>query len=403
MRRESIIVGLDIGTTKVCAVVGEVFEGGLEIRGVGTSLSTGLRKGAIVNIELTVESIKKAVEAAESFTGVEIREVYVCTKGSHIRGINSYGAVGVRGKEITPPDVESVIESASAVYIPLDREVLHVIPTGYILDGQDGIRDPVGMAGVRLEAHVHILTGAVSSIQNLIKCCEKADLGVIEVVFEPLASAEAVLIEEEKELGVAVVDIGGGTTDVILYKDGWLRHSSVLAIGGNHFTNDIAVGLRIPLSEAERVKKSFGCAVASMVGGDDEITFIQGGQERKIPRTYLSEIIQPRAEELLDLLKSELLSCSGYNLASSGVVLTGGGSLLEGLDRLAEAVLGLPVRIGFPEGIKGSRGIINSPIYSTGVGLLLYGFNNELEGTFYQNTLAGIFGKVKEWLTGMLR
>ena len=234
----NIIVGLDVGTTKICAVVGEVVNGDLEFHGVSTSSSTGLRKGVVVNIEATVESIRNAVKAAEVGTGVEINAVYVGISGGHIKGFNSYGAIGIRGKEVTMLDVDRVIDSAKAVYVPLDREVLHVIPTGYILDGQDGIKDPAGMAGVRLEAKVYILTGAVTSVQNLLKCCEKAGIEVIDIVFEPLASAEAILTEDEKELGVAVVDIGGGTTDIILYKDGWLRHSSVLAVGGNHFTND---------------------------------------------------------------------------------------------------------------------------------------------------------------------
>ncbi|MEW6162316.1 MAG: cell division protein FtsA [Nitrospirota bacterium] len=399
----SIIVGLDVGTTKICAVVGEVVEGELEIRGVGTSESTGLRKGVVINIESTVESVKKAVKAAESFTGVQISAVYVGVTGSHIKGLNSYGAVGIRGREVTPLDVERVIESARAVYVPLDREVLHVIPTGYILDGQNGVRDPVGMAGVRLEAKVHIITGAVSSIQNLVKCCERAGLEVIEIVFEPLASAAAILTDDEKELGVAIIDIGGGTTDIILYKDSWLQHLSVLAIGGNHFTNDIAIGLRVSVSEAERLKKSFSCATASMVREDDVIDIIQAGQEKKILRRYLSEIIQPRAEELLNLIKGELLPCSGYDVVSSGVVLTGGGCLLEGLDRMAEVVLGLPVRIGFPEGIKGYRGIMNNPMYAAGAGLVLYGLDKESSGTFYQDTLTGMFGKMKNWVAGMFR
>jgi cell division protein FtsA len=402
MRREGIIVGLDVGTTKVCAVVGEVVEDELEIRGVGASTSTGLKKGVVINIEPTVESIKKAVKEAESFTGVQISSVYVGITGAHVKGFNSYGAVGIRSDEVTPLDVQRAIESAKAVYIPLDREVLHVLPTGYILDGQDGIRDPIGMAGVRLEAKVHIITAAVSSVQNLLKCCEKAGLEVIEVVFQPLASTEAILTDDEKELGVAVVDLGG-TTDIILYKDGWLRHLSVLTIGGNHFTNDVAIGLRVSMSEAERLKKSFGCAMASMVKEDELIDIIQAGQDRKIPRKYLSEIIQPRAEELLDLIKGELLSCSGYDIASSGIVLTGGGSLLAGLDRMAEAILGLPVRVGYPDCVNGCRGNINNPMHATGVGLVLYGFNIEVKEIYYRNTLTGIFGKMRNWVSGVFR
>jgi cell division protein FtsA len=403
VKRGNIIVGLDVGTTKICAVVGGIVDGELEILGVSTSASTGLRKGVVVNIESTVESIKNAVKTAESFTGVEISTVYVGIAGGHVKGFNSYGAVGLRGKEVGHVDIERVIDSAKAVYVPLDREVLHVIPTGYILDGQNGIKDPVGMMGVRLEAKVYIVTGAVTSVQNLLKCFEKLSLNVVDIVFEPLASAEAILTDDEKELGVAIIDIGGGTTDIIIYKDGCLRHSSVLAIGGNHFTNDIAVGLRVSVSEAERIKKSFGFAVTSMVSESEEIDIIQAGQSRKILRRNLIEIIQPRTEELLDLIKGELISCSGYDIASTGVVLTGGGSLLKGLDRMAEAVLGLPVRIGFPKEIKGCRDIINNPMYATGLGLVLYGLETESNRVFYSDAFTGIFRKMKDWVRGIFR
>lgn len=402
MRKGSFIFGLDVGTTKVCAVVGEVLEGGLELRGIGTSPSTGIKKGVVINIEPTVESIKKAVKEAESLTGVQIDAVYVGITGVHIKGFNSYGAVGIRVEEVTPLDMERAIESARAIYIPLDREVLQVIPTGFVLDGEDGIRDPVGMAGVRLEAKVHIITAGVSSVQNILKCCEKAGLEVIEIVFQPFASAEAVLTDDEKELGVAVVDIGG-TTDIILYRDGRLRHFSVLPIGGNHFTNDIAIGLRVSMSEAERLKKSFGCALTSMVDKDEMIDIVQAGQERKIPARCLSEIIQPRAEELLDLIKDELQSSSGYDIASTGIVLTGGGSLLAGLGRMAEAVLSLPVRQGYPDCVNGCRGNINTPVYATGIGLVLYGFNKELRESCYRNNFTGIFGKMKDWVSGVFR
>jgi cell division protein FtsA len=398
-----IIVGLDVGTTKICAVVGEVVNGVIEIRGVSTSPSTGLRKGVVVNIEATVESIRNAVKTAESSTGVEINAVYVGISGGHIKGFNSHGATGVRSKEVTDIDVERVIDSAKAVYVPLDREVLHVIPTGYAIDGQNGIKDPVGMIGERLEAKVYILTGAITSVQNLLKCCEQTGIEVIDIVFEPLASAEAILTEDERELGVAIIDIGGGTTDIILYKDGWLRHSSVLAVGGNHFTNDIAVGLRIPVTEAERVKKSFGHAITSKVNGSEEIEIVQAGQGKKILRRELSEIIQPRTEELLELIKSELLSCSGYDMASTGVVLTGGGSLLEGFGSMAELILGLPVRIGFPREIRGTRDIISNPIFATGTGLVLYGFHSELHREFSPVTFTGIFGKMKDWVKGIFR
>jgi cell division protein FtsA len=398
----NIIVGLDVGTTKICAAVGEVVDGELKFSGVSTSSSTGLRKGVVVNMEATVESIKNAVKTAEATTGVEINAVYVGISGGHIKGFNSYGAIGIRGKEVTDLDVGRVIDSAKAVYVPLDREVLQVIPTGYILDGQNGIKDPVGMSGVRLEAKVYILTGAVTSVQNLLKCCEKAGVEAADIVFEPLASAEAVLTEDEKELGVAVVDIGGGTTDIILYKDGWLRHSSVLAVGGNHFTNDIAVGLRIPVIEAERIKKAHGSAM-TMAGDSEELDIVQAGQGKKILRRHLLEIIQPRTEELVDLIKRELLSCSAYDMASTGVVLTGGGSLLDGLDKMAAGSLGMPVRIGYPDKISGPENIMNNPMYATGAGLVLYGFETEAVRAFSPETFTGVFGKMKEWVKGIFK
>jgi cell division protein FtsA len=400
---ENIIVGLDVGTTKICAVVGEVVKGDLEFRGISTSASRGLRKGVVVNIEAAVESIRNAVKAAESSAGAEINSVYVGISGGHIKGFNSYGAAGVRGKEVSDIDVDRVIDSAKAVYVPLDREVLHVIPTGYTLDGQNGIRDPIGMIGTRLEAKVYILTGAITSVQNLLKCCEEAGIEVSDIVFEPLASAEAVLTDDERDLGVAVVDIGGGTTDIILYRDGWLRHSSVLAVGGNHFTNDVAVGLRISVSEAERVKKSLGNVTANMTADTNEISIVRAGQERRILRSRLSGIIQPRAEELLDLIRAELISCSGYDIASTGVVLTGGGALLEGLDRMAETLLGLPVRIGFPRDIRGYADIMNNPIYATGAGLVLYGYGSEPVRTFSSDAFTGVFGKMKDWVKEIFR
>ncbi len=397
----NIIVGLDVGTTKICVVVGEVINNKIEILGVSSSPSTGLRKGVVVNIEATVNSIRKAVETAETVSGVEINSVYVGISGGHIKGFNSIGASGIRGKEVTNDDIERVIDSAKAVYVPLDREVLHVIPTGYSLDGLNGIKDPVGMIGSRLEAKVYILTGAITSVQNLLKCCEKAGLEVIDIVFEPLASAEAILTEEEKEIGVAIVDIGGGTTDVILYRDGWLRHTSVLAVGGNHFTNDIAVGLGISVNEAEKIKKKFGHAVLSAIDESEEIKISQTGEIAVIPRMKLCEIIHPRAEELIEIISNELKTCSGYEIASSGVVLTGGGSLLSGFDVLAAEIFGLPVRIGMPSKISGPKEFTCNPMYSTGIGLVLYGYNTEREMEIYPATFTGIFGKMKEWVKGI--
>jgi cell division protein FtsA len=402
MKQETVIVGLDVGTTKICAVVAEKLKNGLTIQGISTVPSAGLRKGVVINSEVTVDSIKKAVKSAGSLTGIEIHAVYVGISGGHIKGFNSCGVVSVRGKEVMPIDVDRVIDSAKAVYVPLDREVLQVIPTGYSLDGRNGIKDPVGMTGNRLEAKVYIVTGAVTSVQNLLQSCEKAGLDVIDIVFEPLAAAQAILTDEEKEKGVAIVDIGGGTTDIVLYKNGWIRHSSVFAIGGNHFTNDIAVCMNLSVQEAERIKKAFGTVSAAIIDDSEEIEIFQEGQQRKIMRRYLSEIIKPRAEELLHLIKSELLSCSGYEIASQGVVLTGGGSLLEGLIELTESTLCLPVRIGVARAFKECRDIISHPMYSTGAGLVLHGLKTETE-EYYPDAYTGVFSKMKSLVQEIFR
>ena len=408
MRRGNIVVGVDVGTTKICALVGEVMEDRMDILSIGLSPSTGLRKGVVINIESTVDSIKKAVKEAEALAGFAIKSVYVGIAGGHIKGFESYGAIGIRGKEVRQQDVERVINSASVVYVPLDREVLHVIPMEFILDGQDGIKDPVGMSGVRLEVKVHIVTGAVSSVQNLLKCCEKAGLEVIDIVLEPIASAEAVLTEDEKDLGVALVDIGGGTTDIAIYRDGSLRHTAVLALGGNHFTNDIAIGLRIPMQEAERVKKKYGCAVTGMIDAAEEMDITGADRQvRKIPRRYIAEIIQPRCEELSELIKREIENIPAEEIGLSGVVLTGGASLLQGLDRIMEAGLSLPVRIGMPEGIKTMhvsqmQNSVSNPMYSTGVGLILYGSTNGTEKVFYGDMFNGIFDRMTGWVRNLL-
>jgi len=406
-RKGNIIVGLDVGTTKICAIVGEVRDNEIEILAIGSSLSTGLRKGVVINIESTVDSIRNAVKEAETISGVDIRSVYVGIAGGHIKGFESYGAVGIKGKEVKPQDVERAIDSASVVYVPLDREVIHVIPTEFILDGQDGIKDPVGMSGVRLEVKVHIVTGAVSSVQNLLKCCEKAGLDVTDIVLEPIASAEAVLTEGERDLGIALIDIGGGTTDIAIYRDGSLRHTAVLALGGNHFTNDIAIGLRIPVHEAERVKKRYGCAITGMVDGAEEMDVAGADRQvRKIPKKYLAEIIQPRCEELSELIKREIENILNLELGLSGVVLTGGASLLEGIDRVVEVNLGLPVRIGMPEGIKAShispiQNAVSNPMYSTGIGLILHGSTNSAERIFYEDLFDRIFDRMQGWVKNL--
>ncbi len=414
----NIIVGLDAGTTKICSIMGEVSEEGISVLAVSSHPSNGLKKGVVIDIEVTANSIKKAVADIEEMTGTSVREVYVGIAGSHIKSFNSYGAVGIKGKEVTHDDVERAIDSASAVYVPLDREILHVLPTDFILDGQDGIKDPVGMAGVRLEVKVYIVTGAVTSVQNLLKCCERAGLEVVDIVLQPLASAEATLTSYERDMGVMLVDIGGGTTDIALYKDGWLRHTAVLGIGGNHFTNDISVGLRVPFPEAERIKKKFGIVATAVPSSEmndmSEVDVVAiDGQVRTIPRKYISEILQPRSEELLELIRQEMRAFQGDGVAVSGVILTGGSSLLSGFDRMAEAILSMPVRIGYPvraavedqghDGerarIQGLKGEFNTPIYATGIGLIVYGAESIMpaEGSMFSSN---VFNKIVARMTG---
>lgn len=400
---ENIIVGLDVGTTKICTVVGEVVSGTLSFRSMHISSSKGMRKGAVVNMEETVQSVRNALKEAESSFGVEINSVYVSISGAHVKGSHNFGAAGIGGRDVTYADVDRVLDSAKAVYVPLDREVLHVVPAGYTIDGQNGIKDPVGMTGERLEAKVYTVTGAVTSMQNLLKCCEKAGVEVADMVFGPLASAEAILTDDERELGVAVVDIGGGTTDIILYKDGWPSHACALSVGGNHFTNDIAVGLKIPVTEAERIKKCFGAAAMHMVSDSEQIAIVHGGQDRMVLRRHLAGIIQARTDEFLDLIRKEFISCSGYDIASTGVVLTGGGALLEGLSSMAEAAWGLPVRLGGPMNIHGVQDMLNNPICSAGAGLVLHGFEASSERMYSADAVRGVFGKIKDWAKEILK
>ncbi len=370
-----IIVGLDIGTTKTLAVVGEVGADGVDITGVGEARSKGLRKGVVVNIESTVTSIKEAVERAGNMAGVEIATVYAGIAGSHVRGVNSHGIVSIANHEVSSDDVERVLDQARRISMPLDRQVIHVLPQDYIVDQQDGVREPVGMSGVRLEARVHLVTAAVASVQNVTKCAERCGLHVAELVLEPLASAEAVLTEDEKEIGVAMVDIGGGTTDVVVYVDGALVHTAVIPLGGMNLTNDIATGLRTPVGEAERIKLRHGCALQSMVDPGDsiEVPGVGGRGARTIARQYLASIAEPRMDELFRLV-AKIIHDSGYaELLGAGVVLAGGATLLEGTPELAEQVLGMPIRRGIPMGVGGMVEMVKSPAYATAVGLLKYG------------------------------
>jgi cell division protein FtsA len=370
-----IVVGLDIGTTKVCAVVGEIAEDGITILGVGSVPCRGLRKGIVSNIDWTVRSIKDAIEAAQTMAGVEIRTVYAGVAGSHIRSQSSDGVAAIAGGEVTRADVERVLEGARAIPVDADRQILHVLPREYVVDIQDGIRDPIGMSGVRLGAKVNLVTAATSCVQNVIRCAERCGLVVADVVLEPLASSEAVLSDDEREIGVAVVDIGGGTTDLLIYVDGGIAHASVIPVGGNNITNDIAAGLRTPMAEADRLKRLCGCALARMVGEDEDIEVpgVGGQKPRRTPRRVLSDIIEPRVEEIFAVVRKRIEDTGLLEQISAGVVLTGGAVLLEGTQEIAEEILGMPVRIGFPTGVRGITQLVHGPQYATGVGLVKYG------------------------------
>ncbi len=403
-KKNGLIVGLDIGTSKVCAVVGEMADRGVEIIGVGSFASQGLRKGVVINIESTVDSIKKAVEEAELMAGCEIHSVFTGIAGGHIKGFNSHGIVAVKNKEVTQRDVERVIDAAKAVAIPMDREVLHVLPQEYIIDDQDGIKEPLGMSGVRLEAKVHIVTGAVTSAQNIVKCCNRTGLNVADIALEPLVSAEAVLTPEERELGVALVDMGGGTTDIALFHDGAVKHTAVLAVGGNHLTSDIAAGLRTPIGEAERIKQKYGCARTSMVTRDRtvEVPSVGGRNPRTISRQLLCEIIEPRLEEIFQLIQQQIAKSGYEGSLASGMVMTGGSTLLPGTIEMAEQVLSMPVRLGIPTQVGGLVDIVSSPIYATGVGLVLYGMKRQ-DKNFFSTRENHLFTKVRnrmvDWLS----
>ena len=383
-RPGNMIVGLDIGTTKICAVVSELNEKGAEIIGVGTYPSVGLRKGVVVNIDNTVDSIQRSMEEAELMAGCEIGSVFIGIAGSHIKGFNSHGVIAVKGQEVSQEDVDRVIDAARAVAIPLDREVIHILPQEYIVDEQGGILDPVGITGVRLEAKVHIVTGAVTAAQNLIKCANRAGLDVVDIVFQPLASAEAVLTQEEKDLGVALVDFGGGTTDLALFTESAIKHTAVLGLGGNNLTNDIAVGLRTPSKEAEQIKIGHGSCLNSLVDKDQtiEVPSVGGRKPRLLSRHILSEILEPRVEEIFTLVDQEIERTGLKELLASGVVITGGSALLPGIAEIADQVFQLPARIGYPQRIFGLVDVVNGPMFATAVGLVLYGMEHQPQRKF---------------------
>ena len=401
---DNVLVGLDLGTTKVCAIVGEVKDGGqVDIIGIGISPSNGLKKGVVVNIDSTVESIKKAVHEAELMAGVEINSVYVGISGGHIKGINSRGVAAIKSREVGPADVARAIDGAKAVNIPMDQQILHVLPQEFIIDDQDGIKDPHGMSGTRLDVKVHIITGAVTAIQNIVKSCSRAGLHVNDLVLQPLASSRAVLTQEEQELGVVVVDIGGGTTDLAFFLEGSLWHTEVLPIGGNHLTNDIAIGLRTPASEAEKIKIKYGCALSSLVKNEEtlDVPSVGGRPPRLLSRQILCEIIEPRVEELFGMVQQRLKKTGFEDMFASGVVLTGGTALMEGVQDAAERYLGLPIRRGAPRNIGGLMDVVNSPIYATGVGLVLYGAENLHEAPRKFRSGGGV-KRLLKWMEGFI-
>jgi cell division protein FtsA len=394
--KSELIVGLDIGTTKICAVVGEATANGVDVVGIGTCPSSGLRKGVVVNIEQTVQCVKKALEEAELMAGCEIRSVYAGIAGSHIKGFNSHGVIAVKGGEVGPKDLERVLDAAKAVAIPLDREVIHILPQEYLVDEQGGIADPIGMAGVRLEVKVHIVTGAVSSAQNIVRSCHRAGLDVADIVLESLASADAVLTPEEREIGVALVDLGGGTTDVAIFANNSIKYTSVLPLGGSNLTNDIAYGLRTPTLAAEKIKIKYGCALTDIVQKDEilEVPSVGGRDPRRISRRVLAEICEPRVEEILALVEQDLTQSGCKSLIGAGVVLTGGTALLDGMAELGEQIFNMPTRVGYPRDVGGLKDVVMSPMYSTAVGLLMYGARKEGLDQRFRIRDAHIFNRI---------
>ena len=399
------IVGLDIGTSKVVAIVGELMEeGGLEIIGIGSHPSRGLKKGVVVNIESTVLSIQRAVEEAELMAGCEISEVYAGIAGSHVRSLNSHGIVAIREREVTPGDVDRVIDAARAVAIPADQRILHILPQEFIIDSQEGVREPVGMSGVRLEAKVHMVTGAVSAAQNIVKCVRRCGLEVDDIILEQLASSQAVLTEDEKELGVCLVDVGGGTTDIAVFTDGAIRHTAVIPIAGDQVTNDIAVALRTPTQYAEEIKIKYACALRQLAdpGETIEVPGVGDRPARRLSRQTLASVVEPRYEELLQLVQAELRRSGSEEMIAAGIVLTGGSSRMEGVVDLAEEVFHMPVRLGMPHSVSGLIDVVRNPIHSTGVGLLLYAHQarTEQEARPVDTGFQGIWRRMKNWFSG---
>jgi cell division protein FtsA len=396
-----MIVGLDIGTSKVVAIVGAITpEGNLEVVGIGSHRSTGLKKGVVVNIESTVQSIQRAIEEAELMAGCQIHSVYAGIAGSHIRSLNSHGIVAIKDREVFAQDLDRVIDAAQAVAIPADQKILHILPQEFLIDEQEGVKEPLGMSGVRLEAKVHLVTCAVNAAQNIEKCIRRCGLEVEDIILEQLASSYSVLTEDEKELGVCVVDVGGGTTDIAIFTDGAIRHTGVIPIAGDQVTNDIAMALRTPTPHAEEIKIKYACALAKLTGPDETIKVPSVGDRRPrdLSRQALAEVVEPRYDELFTLVQAELRRSGFEDLIAAGIVLTGGTSKMEGVIELAEEIFHMPVRLGAPQNVRGLSDIVNNPIYSTGVGLLQYAMKQQQEGrvsTHVKDNEGSWFARVK--------
>ncbi|HKJ76899.1 MAG TPA: cell division protein FtsA [Gammaproteobacteria bacterium] len=402
---KNLIVALDIGTSKVVSIVGEITANGeVEIIGLGSHPSRGLKKGVVVNIESTVQSIQRAIEEAELMAGCQIHSVYAGIAGSHIRSLNSHGIVAIKDKEVTAGDMERVIDAARAVAIPADQKILHILPQEFIIDNQEGVREPVGMSGVRLEAKVHMVTGAVSAAQNIVKCVRRCGLDVDDIILEQLASSYSVLSEDEKELGVCLVDIGGGTTDMAVFTEGAIRHTAVIPIAGDQVTNDIAVPLRTPTQNAEDIKVKYACALTQLASADETIEVPSVGDRppRRLARQTLAEVVEPRYEELFSLIQAELRRSGFEDLCAAGVVLTGGSSKMEGVVDLAEEIFHMPVRLGVPQGAAGLVDVVRNPIYATGVGLLLSGHYHRSRDVTELRTggMKGVWQRMKSWFQG---
>ncbi|HED36518.1 MAG TPA: cell division protein FtsA [Gammaproteobacteria bacterium] len=403
---KNLIVGLDIGTSKVVAIVGEITpEGEIEIIGLGSHPSRGLKKGVVVNIESTVQSIQRAIEEAELMAGCQINSVYAGIAGSHIKSINSHGIVAIKDREVSDMDLDRVIDAARAVAIPADQRILHILPQEFIIDEQEGIREPIGMSGVRLEAKVHLVTGAVGAAQNIIKCVRRCGLEVDDIILEQLASSYSVLTEDEKELGVCLVDMGGGTTDIAVFADGAIRHTAVIPIAGDQVTNDIAVALRTPTQYADEIKIKYACALRQLANADETIEVPSVGDRppRKLSRQTLAEVVEPRYDELLTLVQAELRKSGFEDIIAAGIVLTGGSAKMDGVVDLAEEIFHMPVRLGSPQYVSGLADVVANPIHATGVGLLLFGEQHQNSANHFFTTdggMKGVWERMKNWFHG---